>query len=437
MPRKRTDPAFAETPAGYWSVATGRRPYTVRVREEPGRRGANVVLRYTDPATGTPTTDTLPFGVRDGERLVPERVRAAIEAGEKRSRELGLGILRAATSPRRLTWGEAWAAFLDPRSGGLPASVSAQRNYRRASVVWLNAIGRDTPYNAPRPNEVAAVLWDVKASGTPTAAEMHAKVLRTLHRWLTERAGYDDLKNPLRGLDWKKLRAGIQPRRGRYTPAEVERLLSVRTHPTLDPRFALMILAAVHTGARSAALRRMMRSGLDCPLAPAPTQEQAPHGWLLLPPLKGQDPPLVFLTSTLRAELDAALAGHLAAYEARWQTERIDYPLIPGGKLVGGVVPLRAAGHEPIGENDPKEWLAAAERLADVEHVTHRAWHGLRREWTDTVEERAGLEVTAVAGQWSDTSMVEKVYRSKTQFGKLAKAREAVEEGRLNRGQTV
>lgn len=419
--------------SGRLSESYGDRGFTVRLWErEPG---GVVMLQWGKPAE----YESLGYAVRSRDRKGRwdwdmETLARARDAAKDRSASLRIGTSRKEATPEALTVEEAFSLFLDEDTGGTrDLSQSAVRNYRIAEREWVAFLGPDRPWNRILPADVEALAFRVAAKH-PSKAQMMVKNLRSVRNWLATKRRMRGLENPTEFFPWEDLSKLIKPKQERYTEAEMEKLLAVRDD--IDPRFALMLVIAAEAGPRSKAIRLWMRSHLDAPIRPEPTPEQAPNGWTYLPALKGQEPPLIFLTAFARREIDKALTGYLRELEARWQDEGIDYPMIPGARIADAtdkVVRLDQPGADrPIGDNNPKSWLRDAERVAKVKHVTRRGWHGLRRLWTDRVEDTAGLDVAAVAGAWADRTMVERIYRSKSQFGKLSRAREALDKGPEN-----
>lgn len=416
------------TSAGRWSESFGDRGFTVRAWER--NPGENVLLSWGKPVEYA----SLGFPVRTRDRRGrwtwdADALERAREAAKDKSAALRLGHARDAVQPVDLTVREAFNLFTDEEAGGMPESISAQRNYRGAASAFIARFG-DRPWNRVTPAEWEAVIWKAKGEGKHGKAAMLAKSLRAVYRWLRSKRRMKELLDPVEDFDWKALRQGVKPRRERYSEAEMAKLLAVRDE--VDPRFALMLVIAAEAGPRSKAIRQWRRSQLDAPLQPAPTKEEAPHGWTFLPPLKGQDEPLIFLSAFARREVEKALTGYLRHLEERYQAEGVDYPMVPGARIGDAkeqVVRLDQGGAmRTMGETKVKDWLQQAEAKAKVKHVEYRGWHGLRRLWTDRVEGKAGLDVAAVAGTWADRSMVERIYRRKSQYGKLAQAREAVED---------
>jgi integrase len=176
---------------------------------------------------------------------------------------------------------------------------------------------------------------------------------------------------------------------------------------------------------------------VDCVLDVPPKPEDAPHGWCRLPPLKGQRPALVYLTELQRQVLDEATGerwngarmepGYLSDLEQRWQEKGIDYPLIPGGPWPRSGV---FTASREISKGALDRWLIEAEKKAGVPRIARRAWHGIRRSWTDYLLDAAGMETVVAAGAWSDEDMPRHVYAERIRHQHLKRSREAQEQKR-------
>jgi integrase len=174
---------------------------------------------------------------------------------------------------------------------------------------------------------------------------------------------------------------------------------------------------------------------VDGSLDQSPTEAQAPHGWVVFPPLKGQDPVLHFLTAFERRELTVAFDGYLAALEALWLRERVDYPLFPAVRkesLTDGrpVQVEQSRAYQPVTRNGPALWLQEAERAARVQHIEARAYHGFRRRAADYLLETTDLKALTVAGGWSSQRTPEQIYVEKRRHPDRARAREAMDDKR-------
>ena len=414
---------------GRWSVRVGEHGARVRVREEsPAGR---VVLFWSDP---TSRKRHQVYAETGTVRNAAGRIDAALEAALMREADdlaarLRIGRELAAVDTAHITLAQGFARYHDPRAGALPASRSARTHHRAARRFWCDrlrdvdgVLRADRPWNSILPSEVDAALRPL-AARVPTA-EKHVRCLRTVTRWLRDRAGFDGLKDPTRHVNLRKLREHHAPRRPRYTRTELRRLYEVAAR--VGPRFRFALIWAADSGARSAALYRAMRSDVDAALDVPPTPEQAPHGWALLPAMKGQGRVLTYLTVAQRAALDEALATYLAPLEARWLADGADYPLIPGGRI-----PRSGAFRGRVGSISNKameKWLRRAEKLAEVPHVARRGWHGIRRGWTDqTWDETESIDAVVAGGGWSDDEMVRGTYASRERLRLLARVRQAQE----------
>jgi integrase len=406
---------------------------TLREEREPG---SNVLLDYT-VAGGARRKPTLGFPVRRqiGRRWEwdDDALERARDAADDRSASLRLARMREEVlTSATLTFAAAVDLFTDPVNGALPKDERTARGYVRNLTRWMVAFGADTPWNRITPAMVQARVRERVRAGQVPQALNEARVLRILTRWLRGPARIRGLDDPMEGFPWKKLGESHTPKRPRYTRDDLAAIVKVRRE--VDPRFALYLALMDDSGARSKAVRIVMRSAVDFPLDRPPSPDDAPHGWILFPALKGQKAPLHLLTAFERRELDIAFAGYLKDLEARWQAERVDYPLFPGARLADKK--LQVIGIEQGGAlrradaTVVSDWLRDAEKLADVPHVRGRGYHGIRRTVSDLLYEELGMDGLTTALGWSTRATPEQIYVDHRRMPDRVKAREAMERKR-------
>lgn len=428
------------TDKGLLAESFGRRPYVVTLREEK-EPGVNVTLDYM--LGGQRRKRSLGFPVRNragsGWKWDGAALERARQAAQDRSAELRLDRARQDVQPVTLTVAEAFRLFSDPTKGGLPASSSLRFLYLRSVKVWEHWLGSDTPWNRIIRTHVEAAMKhfaglknERTGKGMIPTGLAYVAALQACHHWL-ERAGYEDLRDPTKTFDWKHWKSQLRPHRPRYTEDEAAALFRVRHD--VDPRFALYLVLVDESASRGKAVRTLWRSMVDCPLEQPPTSEHAPHGWIVFPALKGQDPVLHFLTAFERRELEIAYAGYLRELEAEYQRTGRDYPLFPAVRKEnltdGRPVPLDATrAYRVVTPVGPAKWLAQAERVAKVPHVDGRLYHGFRRRASDYLLEATDLKTLTVAAGWKSERTPESIYVEKQRHPSRARAREAMERRR-------
>ena len=432
------------TKAGRFSYSSGR--YGAKVRIYEPREGGELRFDYVDEA-GVRQRPGAGIVVRKSPSapIDLELEKAAIKAADDIEARLRLGQLRVATEPAQLTLERAFDLYFDPLRRALPASYEARKHLEgtrhdvlaEARRLYAEQHPAGIPWNVFKPGDLWGMLLRIRDDGRVETASKRLRNVRTLYRWLRDKMGYDDLKDPTRGLEERKLREGYEPKQPRYTEGDLPRLIAVSFG--VDPRLRLYLALADDSGARNKALRIAMRSMLDQPLDLPPTREQAPLGWLKLPALKGQGHALTFLTLRQRLELARAMwkrneggvwvDGYLAALERRYHEEGIDYPLFPGGQIGsrGVVDPTRPRAYRFASYNGFGTWLREAERRAEIPHQDRRAFHGIRRAWSDYTHNETDLATLAAAGAWQREETPQAHYLSKAKYGKLANSREAQE----------
>lgn len=437
-PRKRKDEEWRrETSAGLWSVTVGDHGCKVKVRERS--RGGAVVLDFHAPNRQVPRATSVRTVRNEQGQLLREACLAAIEEAKRKSAELRLESARAAAQPMRITVGKGFALFHDEEKGGLPPSESARKNHRRARRFWEEAYGAGSPWNRMAPADRDGALRTLKEAGRIATAQSHVTKLRTVYFWLVKKRQLRELEDPLADFDWKKFAEGYEPRRPRFREDEIPKLIAVSR--SVDPRLRLFLALLDDSGTRGKAVREAWRSMLDQELDLPPSPEHAPWGWLNLRALKGQKSGLILLTFRERLELVRAIwkaneggvwvPGYLSELEERYQAAGVDFPLIPGGYLRQGIVRVDSLGaYRPTSYNAVWTWLRDAEKRAGIQHRDWRAFHGLRRAWSDYVHEEEGLDVLTEAGHWSSRDTPEGIYIERRKHGHLAKARQATERRR-------
>ncbi|MGH7501302.1 MAG: hypothetical protein ACREL7_06025 [Longimicrobiales bacterium] len=295
--------------SGRWTVQVGEHGSIVRVRERTPK--GRLILIYGDSATGKRVqkyarveTVRTPSGA-----IEPELVDAVVAEAREKATQLRLSRAVEAIEPARITVGQGFRRFHGER-GGLPGSRSGLNHHWAARAFWEHQLRTSQPWNEILPADVDAALKRLLENGKIPTAEKYVRIMRTVTRWLRDKAGFDGIKDPTRHLNLQKLREGHVVRRPRYSRDELSRLMAVANE--VDPRFRFALLWADDTGARSAALYRAMRSGLDTHLDVMPSQGAAPFGWCVLPGMKGAAPASVLPDGATAAR---ARAGDLEAVE--------------------------------------------------------------------------------------------------------------------------
>jgi integrase len=440
------------TPKGLLAESFGRRPHTVRLREE--YEGGPVLLDFGKPRRW----ETLGYPVRCRDarnRWVWDHaaLKRARNAAEDRAAEFRLGQLREKAAPNIVTLSVAYDLYFDPERGGIPDSRTAKYEHLRNRKDWEGWLGKDIAWNSISPADVEGLLRKYIRQGMRPTARERLKTLRTVYHWLRKKRKLRTLDDPTEGIELADVMAGHKPRRPKYTPEEAWKIVSVRDQ--VDARFALFIALIDDSGHRREAIRRTMRSGLDAQMDHPPTAEEAPCGWLALPALKGQRPPLLMLTSFQRREIDRALTTYLRELERIYQETGKDYPLFPASRLKGaalgiirpsryleqvegrtswGKTSISRAPHtkayQPISAARTREWLIEAEKVAGLAHVDGRGFHGFRRAVSDYLHGQVGLGALTVALGWSSERTPEQIYLEKEKHGMRGQARAAMERKR-------
>ncbi len=67
----------------------------------------------------------------------------------------------------------------------------------------------------------------------------------------------------------------------------------------------------------------------------------------------------------------------------------------------------------------PKNWILRCERLAEIEHVEHRGWHGFRRNFASELRHHSDVDVMELGG-WRDLRTLKRCYQAADTDGMIA-----------------
>lgn len=490
----------ADQPAvGEWKFQIAAKP-RLTMYEEIGKHGVIVWAKWFDPKAGkngAPKTKTTGISVRfpEGHRRA-RQVCAQHEQEVIRLAQLWHADLVAAREPGKtnvaqqtslneadkkdLTIPAGFKLYLDLEKGRYPNPHDDERgNVERASEDAITALGASASWSGVIPIDAAQSIWRhvrrrfaaaaqeesapaankrrnrTRKDRAVTPTEGRVWAVRCVQHffaaaeWLASRGHIPanacarpakwrtDFKN-----DWVKLTGQDveQEKEGkRFTPAEAGLLLEHINDAEVDPRLRLNISFGGDS-LRAGQVRRAMRTHLDL----------SPVGEFGLGRLKvlGRGKKMgsvVDLDKTTRDILNHEMsAGYLRDLEAAYQAGRIaDYALMPQGRFVRGVTPVRADRKylRPISKRGLLDFFHELESTAGVEHVPQRGWYGLRRLWSDLSPEHVKTaRAREVMGGWARGSKVpDQVYRTKEDEAAIREAargrsviREALREGTIS-----
>ncbi|GMV04682.1 MAG: hypothetical protein AMXMBFR53_09620 [Gemmatimonadota bacterium] len=423
-------------------------------RRKDGRRGY-----WAKKALGIPLRDST-TGLVD-----PNLEREILRRASALHRDLIAGTL----DPRpadRLTVAAGVDRFLAIGPGANAVRTRRYDDLRRAGRVIEEHLGSSTPWSAlgldtgPRLWRSLAEQVRRKGDGSGLAGtEFTVGALFQIADWLRGRGLISAAacprpprwKEALR-QDWRQITCNARPPlRGsgadRYSVDELRRLLvhARRVDPRLDLALALglegrlgQVIAGVH------------RRDLDLSNSGA-----WGHGRVRIPGNGGKHGTIIDLDAPLRERVERELAdGYLRALETAHQLGQLaDYPLMPAGGLVRGLIPapLRSARVRAWSKASLSRAWRQLELLAGVPHVRGRGWRGVRKALADLAWELGTSARTPAGGRimvdgqvldelggWARGSATrERVYRARQDAHvqrAVADLRRAVR-GHLNAGQ--
>lgn len=372
-----------------WSETRGDKPHRVWVGERPDK-GLTVWLRWY--LGGKPKYQlTQVKKIRDarGRELERAKQRAQAEADAKIA-ELK-GELRPARRRRAgpLTLREGVKLAFTER-GPYPLDPATHRHTKetkeRAEEFIAHLGGEDVLWEEITPGMVRSIWRRVaRQYGDGTGYNKAEKTVIALYRiagWLQGEFPDQRFPAPLKG--WRKELAEywasqghpVEKHQPRFSPEEgrllFEHLLEA------DPRLSLALVLGAEL--RGGQVIRTRRSDLDLGEGVG-----IGFGKVQIPFVSARKrAPKVTLNELERSAIDAAMTtGYLSLLEAAFQAGELeDYPLFPGGRLAKGKAAVRE-DLRPLLSTSLGDLLHDLEAKAGVARVPGRAWHGLRRLFTD------------------------------------------------------
>lgn len=437
MPRKRPS-VVSPLP-----LEVGVKPHLVRVVERADK-GGMVYLQWWKPGRKNHGWQSLKFRLAGrAPEDVARRVVEAQAAAQRKYEELsGQRSAERAQVARILTIADAWAILTDPSTGKYPKDTRYRAQLEYALTLAARVLGEEFPFvslDKAAFRKVVRRQADLSmrrgAVGFRAAQIVGTRIL-TIVTLLQEEGYLPEHYIVPGGKAWHAdLRTYVEqtlnrqlpePHRPRYAEAEIDRLHAVA--PSVDPRFALMLTLGELL--RAEQVGRTWRSQLVDGKDGTPTRlriegrgKKRGQAMLLTP----------FDVAALARAFDPAdPIGYLAEQEAAWRAHGRDYVLFPSA-LRGGVGKQRAIpGHTvTVNRDQPRQWLRAAEVIAEIPRVKGLGWYGLRRRGTDAAAD-AGLGGAALqnVGGWASSRMPTEIYEDRQRTGALEEARDF----RLQRG---
>jgi hypothetical protein len=412
-----------------WEIRVGVRPYVVIAYERADKEGT-VYLRWWPPEATNWRKKSLGVKVRDAAGRVLRAQELLIEAAarEQYAQLTGTGAVATtpATEPVRatpLTLGEAWALISDRGRGLYPTDTAHRREVKAALAHAGRILGPALPWAEVRPGTIRQLgrtrCDEVRAKGGRglRAAEVTVGRVLTVGAWLRDE-GHIPADAALIGRRWREeirrywreasnAPTEYEPSRPRYTLDEMRKIL--RCSAEQDPRLELVL--GLGAELRLGQVRHAYRSMLT--LAP-----DFSHG-TFTPPTRGKKraAPIALTPGQLALVRRALTTGYLRLCERTLP----DYPLFPGGPLLGQrtadphAEPTRVVTRGVIDTTTLREQYRRCEAAAGITRLPGRGWYGIRRQSTDAfLDAGATMEALQNSGGWADEKMPLGTYRDFT-----------------------
>lgn len=340
------------------------------------------------------------------------------QPGPKRLREQG---------PLTLAKGKA-LAFSD--RGRYPLDPAADKHTADFRVALDQAVtllgGGEVLWQDVTPGMVRSIWRRVRRQHSDgngyRRAEKMVAALFSVASWLQEEFPEQRFPRPIRRWrselkeHWAKTGAPVEEHRPRHSPDEVRALFEHRDEA--DPRVALALVVGAEL--RGGQLVRTMRShcNLDGEV------------WIIRPPspsLRKRTPKLA-LNELERFALHQQLTiGYLVDLERAYRGKQIpDYALFPAGKLRGRRAPVER-GTKPMHNTTLIKLFHKLEIHAGVTPVEGRAWHGIRRAFSDLYENATeDARVKDQLGGWKPGSEMRRTIYQEAESAELLLAAAAV-----------
>lgn len=405
-----------------WKRTVGARPYVIL--EERADRGGQVYARWwcSSAQAWRRRATGVHLRTEAGWHVDPSQEMEAVSAGLRLHARIQAG--QEAGSENGTTVREVLDAYCESETEGL--SRRYNQDIRRAAGVIEEALGASTLWAQVTTAKVAEI-WRGLARRSPDGrgrrwAVRVAELVWRVGAWaeLQGLVGTGAGPRPPHGWrrhlarDFDRLggEAGKEPARPRYSPEALRSLW--RALERVDARLALAVLALGGGELRLGQVVRTRRSDLDLTLGSGVFGLGTAH-------VLGSERKLGVVLSldapARRAVEDALLDGHICVLEAAYRNGAIeDYPLVPGGPMIEGKIPLGPAAARPISPSTLRRLYRTWERLARVPTKPGRGWHACRRA---SVDAAVGLHddhaVLARVGGWSPHSDVRaRIYRARS-----------------------
>jgi integrase len=333
-----------------WRYSVGEKGYN-RVTVYERRIGGPLHVEFWTPARKQETLKNL-TGQALKDKDLAKKIAHRMSEAQARKKEAGNArILLGIPEPRTL--GELIAEYhkaKDPEWSALHRKDQKQlRDY------WIRRLGAETPLNRITASTIEQHATRDGSAWKSRTRQKYLKYMVGLFYYAQNKLKWITEKENLSAVGMPKVRGESKA----YAVEEVQSLLDVAHR--VDPRLAAAVEVAWATGRRISAIRTLRA-------------EAYMDGWLQFPGAtdKARRSGRAYLTESARQAVETLLATPAVKGSGL---------LFPAGSLQDG-----SRKRQPISDEGLRKMLHRAEKLAGVESVKGRAWHGLKRRFATVTE---------------------------------------------------
>jgi integrase len=333
-----------------WRYSVGEKGYN-RVTVYERRIGGPLHVEYWTPARKQETLKNLTGKALKDKDLARKIAHRMSEAQGRRREAENARILLGIPEPHTL--GELLAEYHKAKDPEW--SLLHRKDQKQLREFWTRRLGTDTPLNRIRAVEIEQHVLREPSIKAGRTKQKYLKYMVSAFYFAQKKLKWIGERENLSAVGMPKVRGESRA----YDVAEIQAIVDAA--PKVDPRLAAAVEMAWATGRRVSAIRTLQAGAYS-------------GGWIQFPGAtdKARRSGRAFLTESARAAVELLL---------QTPAVRGSGLLFPAGSLQDG-----SRRRQPISDEGLRKMLHRAEKLAEVEHIEGRAWHGMKRRFATVTE---------------------------------------------------